>query len=475
MTKIPSISENFSEWYLEAIKLADLADYGPVKGTMIIKPYGYSLWKTVQNVLGKMITDSGTEDAYFPLFIPYSFLAAEKEHVEGFAPELALVTKAGGEDLDEPLVVRPTSETIMYKSFSQWIQSYRDLPLKINQWCNIVRWEKRTMPFMRTSEFLWQEGHTAHTTEIEAVEEVMSALQRYYDFARTYMAIPALRGRKTIGEKFAGADFTTCLEVMVKSKKALQFCTSHLLGQNFAKVFDVSFVNEHNQKEFVWQTSWGFSTRTIGAMIGVHGDDKGLVLPPLMAPIQVIIIPIYKDIEVGKKLKVKIDGIEKNLNAHEIRVKSDWSDNSLGWKFNNWEVKGVPIRIEIGEKEMASNEYRIVLRHTGMVKSISQDQKIEEVLGELIKEIQAEMYQSAERFMQEHTVTVTSESQLASAVEEEVGFIKMFFKDTKEKAKEIQEKYKITPRVIPFETEDERGPDIFTGEEGQFTVFAKAY
>ncbi|WKZ23886.1 MAG: proline--tRNA ligase [Candidatus Dojkabacteria bacterium] len=474
MEKIPNISENFADWYQFVTLKTGLADYGPVKGTMIHRPYGFALWKQVQKVLGQMIEADGVEDVYFPLFIPYSFLAAEKEHVEGFAPEVAMITEAGGEKLEEPLVIRPTSETIMYKTFPNWIQSYRDLPLKINQWCNIVRWEKRTVMYMRTSEFLWQEGHTAHATRDGAVEDVLSAATRYEKFLREYMAIPGYKGYKTTGEKFAGADFTVTIESLVKNKKALQICTSHLLGQNFAKAFGITFLDEKNESQHVWQTSWGFSTRTLGGMIGIHGDEKGLVLPPRMAPVQIVIIPIVKSEEDRIAIANYCEGIEKMLKNVGIRTKTDWGNETPGWKFNQWELKGVPLRIEIGIREVEQKQLTVATR-LGNKSVIALYSEVYKELNALLDEIQALLLSQAEQLLFENTVDVASEAELVAAMESGKAMYRVFFKDDTERAKTLQEKYKITPRVIPFDTIDQKGPDFMTGEEGTPTIFAKAY
>ncbi|WKZ30197.1 MAG: proline--tRNA ligase [Candidatus Dojkabacteria bacterium] len=475
MNGLPSMSENFGEWYQQVILRAGLADYGPVKGTMIFKGYGYTLWKNVQKYLGEMIEKDGVEDVYFPMFIPQSYLSKEKEHVEGFAPEVAVVTHAGGEKLEEPLVIRPTSETIMYKTFANWIQSYRDLPLKINQWANVVRWEKRTTLFMRTSEFLWQEGHTAHATKESADADVFEALHRYDDFLRTYMAIPSIKGYKTSGEKFAGADYTTTLEVLLRSNKALQIGTSHQLGQNFAKAFDVKFVDENNQQQYAWQTSWGFSTRSLGGMIGVHGDDKGLQLPPRMAAVQIVIIPIFKTPEGAAKIKDMADKLIEKGKSVGIRMQADWSENTAGWKFNEWELRGVPLRIEIGERELAEEKLKVVRRVDGSSVVLQYANDIHKQLQELLDESQAMLFRRAEEFLNEHTRQVNSEAELVQALDEGMGFVVFFFNDDKKQADILQEKYKITPRVIPLATENEIGKDIFTGKEGKLTYFAKAY
>jgi prolyl-tRNA synthetase len=475
MNGLPSITENFGEWYQQVILRAGLADYGPVKGTMIFKGYGFSLWKNVQKHLGAMIENDGVEDVYFPMFIPQSYLAQEKAHVEGFAPEVAVVTHAGGEKLEEPLIIRPTSETIMYKTFSNWIQSYRDLPLKINQWANVVRWEKRTTLFMRTSEFLWQEGHTAHATKEGADADVFEALHRYDDFLRTYMAIPSIKGKKTAGEKFAGADYTTTLEVLLRSNKALQIATSHQLGQNFGKAFDVKFVDENNTQQFAWQTSWGFSTRSLGGMIGVHGDDKGLQLPPRMAPIQIIIVPIVKSPEGAEKIKKFADELIEKCKKNEMRIKADWSENSVGWKFNEWELRGVPLRIEIGERELAEEKMKIVRRIDGSSLVLQNTKDVHIQLQELLDEVQAMLFRRAEAFLNEQTKHVESEAELVAALDAGMGFVTFFFNDDQKQSDILQEKYKITPRVIPLDTENESGKDIFTGKDGKLTYFAKSY
>ncbi|MGH7965199.1 MAG: proline--tRNA ligase, partial [Candidatus Binatia bacterium] len=347
-------SQDYSAWYLDVIQQAALTDYGPVKGTMVIRPYGYALWENVQAQLDRRFKETGHANAYFPLFIPYSFLQKEAEHVKGFSPELALVTHAGGKELEEPLVVRPTSETIINYMFSQWVQSWRDLPLLINQWANVVRWELRTRPFLRTSEFLWQEGHTAHATEEEAEEEALRMLGVYADFAINEAAIPVVPGRKSNIEKFAGAIRSYTIEAMMGDGKALQSGTSHNLGQNFARAFDIQYLNKENQLEYVWQTSWGLSTRIVGGIIMTHGDDSGLILPPRLAPIQAIIVPIWNREADKSPVLEMVDRVEQSLQAVGIRVKSDRSEqNTAGWKFNEWELKGVPLRVEIGPKDVA--------------------------------------------------------------------------------------------------------------------------
>jgi prolyl-tRNA synthetase len=346
-------SQDYAAWYIEVIQRAKLVDYGPVKGTMVIRPYGYAIWEHIQAQLDRRFKATGHENAYFPMFIPYSFIQKEAEHVEGFSPELALVTHAGGKQLEEPLVVRPTSETIINHMYAIWIKSYRDLPVLINQWANVVRWEMRTRPFLRTSEFLWQEGHTAHATPEEAEEETLRMLGVYTDFAMNEAAIPVIPGRKSNIEKFAGAVRSYTIEAMMGDGKALQSGTSHNLGQNFARAFETRFQNENGELEFVWQTSWGVSTRMVGGIIMTHGDDKGLVLPPRLAPVQAVIVPIWNKEEDKPRVREKVAQVEAILNEAGIRVKSDLSEQeTAGWKFNEWEMRGVPLRIEIGPKDV---------------------------------------------------------------------------------------------------------------------------
>ena len=370
--RLPDRSNDFSAWYTQIVNRAGLADYGPVKGTMVIKPYGYQLWENIRDIFDKMIKDTGHVNAYFPLFIPKSFLAKEAEHIEGFAKECAVVThtRLKSDDLEgvvidpeskleEEIIVRPTSETVIWSMYKKWIQSHRDLPVLINQWANVVRWEMRTRLFLRTSEFLWQEGHTAHSTSEEAEQETLDILELYRELAEDYLAIPVFTGLKTDSEKFAGAERTYCIEAMMGDKRALQAGTSHNLGQNFAKAFDVTFQTKDNKEEFVWATSWGISTRLIGAVILTHGDDKGLRLPPRIAPIQLVIIPIAKNEEEEKDLKDYLEPITAALKKSKIRVYEDWTNNSPGFKFNEWEMKGVPLRMEVGPRDI--KEQKVVL------------------------------------------------------------------------------------------------------------------
>ncbi len=476
MEKIPNINENFADWYQYVALKAGMADYGPVRGTMIHKPYGFAIWKKVQQILGGMIEDDGVNDVYFPMFIPLSFLTKEKEHVEGFAPEVAMVTKAGGEELEEALVIRPTSETIMYKTFADWIHSYRDLPLKINQWTNVVRWEKRTVLYMRTSEFLWQEGHCAFASKVEAEEDAWKGINRYERFLRDYMAIPAYKGYKTSGEKFAGGDYTLTLEGLMRNGKALQMCTSHLLGQNFAKAFEVTYLDEQNTSQFVWQTSWGFTTRSIGALIATHGDEKGLVLPPRIAPTQIVIVPIFKQEQDRELIASYVNEIESMLRNVKLRFTTDWRNESPGWKFNEWELKGVPMRLEIGKKEVEQNQVTVAMRVGGVKVTLTRVSDLYKTLETMLDEMQATLLVNAEKRLLDQTIEVHSEAELAEAIESETAnMYKVYFKDDTARAKELQEKYKITPRVIPSDTINSKGPDFMTGEEGVPTIFAKAY
>ncbi len=471
------INTEFASWYQEVVLKADLADYGPVKGTMIFKPYGYALWKRVQEVLGEMINKRlGAADVYFPSLIPLEFLEREKEHVEGFAPEVAVVTHAGGKKLSKPVVIRPTSETVMYDAFARWISSYRDLPLKVNQWVNIVRWEKRTVLFLRSTEFLWQEGHTVHATKEEAAEQVIEALDTYEEFLTKYMALPVVKGYKVETEKFAGALYTTTLEALLYTKKALQVATSHHLGQNFAKAFGIKFLSRHNKEEFAWQTSWGLSTRTLGGLIATHGDQAGLVLPPEMAPIKIVIVPIYKGKEEKLKVAEYISSIEKMLDGVGISYHTDWSENTPGWKFNQWELKGVPLRIEVGPSEVEGNQLRCVSRLNREVKVFKRSSGVYKALLKLLDEIQVSLYKKALDFLNEHTSEAKTEEEFAAALSKPGGFVKVFYKDSPKAAEYIKEKYKATPRVVPFDTYEQTGRDFITGEKGaRLTWFAKAY
>ena len=415
--KLPDIDSEISNWYTDVVTKAGLADYGPVKGTMVIKPYGFQLWENVKDVFDGMIKKTGHVNAYFPLLIPKSFLAKEAEHVDGFAKECAVVThtrlKSENDEivvdpdsrLEEEVIIRPTSETVIWSMYKKWIQSYRDLPILINQWANVVRWEMRTRLFLRTTEFLWQEGHTAHKTKEEAQKETLDILDLYKRLAEEYLAIPVYTGLKTDAEKFAGADKTYCIEAMMLDKRALQAGTSHNLGQNFAKAFDVKFQTEDNNEEYVWATSWGISTRLIGAVILAHGDKNGLRIPPKIAPIQTVLIPIFRDVEQRELVEKYIASIEIKLNKLGIRYFIDWSDSSPGFKFNEWELKGVPVRMEIGPRDVESNKLIIARRDNSEKLSISRDE-ISDSLKTILDEIQNNLFNQAKAFRNENTHNV---------------------------------------------------------------------
>src|SRR3989339_36568 len=401
MSKLTPQSTDFSKWYNEIVLASGLADYSDVKGCMIIKPYGYALWENIQKVMDEKIKELGVDNVYLPLLIPESYFEKEKEHVKGFAPEVAWVTHAGGKKLDERLAIRPTSETIMYRTFARWIASYRDLPLKVNQWANVIRWEMRTRLFLRTTEFLWQEGHTLHETKEQADEMVQNALYMYKTFARDYLAMAVIDGRKSESEKFAGAEYTTSIEAMMKDKKALQLGTSHLLAQNFAKSFEVKFLDKEGKEQTPWPTSWGVSTRMIGGLIMAHGDDKGLIIPPNIAPIQVIIVPIWKDNSEKKIVKNYIEKLKEKLQG--LKYKIDWDDGkSPGWKFNEWEMKGVPLRVEVGPKDEASNQIIAVRRDTGEKIKVNFKEAGNKI-KELIEEIQRNLLEKNAKFLKENT------------------------------------------------------------------------
>lgn len=473
--EITKKSENISEWYNNVILKAELADYGPVKGTMVIRPYGYAIWERVQQELDAKIKSGGVQNAYFPLFIPHSLLEKEKEHVKGFAPELAIVTIGGGEKLQDPLVVRPTSETIMYAMYAKWIQSYRDLPLLINQWNNVVRWEKRTYLFLRTSEFLWQEGHTAHATEKEAGEMQETALEWYRQMYEDYYAIPVYIGVKSESEKFAGAKTTYTIEALMPDGKALQACTSHNLGQNFSKVFDIHFLTREQKTDYVWQTSWGFSTRSLGGLFLVHGDDNGLVLPPKMAPYHVVIIPITKNEPVSTDMSAYITSLQQELLVAGVRVHIDMQEESLGRKFNKWELKGVPLRFEIGESEVANNDITIARRDTFEKFKIAKTAAVEKT-KELLETIQSALYNKAKRFLKENTHEVATYDEFKNIMSTSRGFLKAFWCEDEECEKKIKEETKATTRCLPFDAKEEKGKCIRCGNSAKHRwFFAQAY
>ncbi len=485
--KIPKQKTNFSEWYTQIVKNAELADYGPVKGTMVIKPYGFQLWENIKDSIDRMIKKTGHVNAYFPLFIPKSFLAKEAEHVEGFAKECAIITHTRLKNdqknaivvdpeskLDEEIIVRPTSETVIWSMYKKWIQSYRDLPILINQWANVVRWEMRTRLFLRTSEFLWQEGHTAHETEEEAQKETLDILELYRQLAEDYLAIPVFTGMKTDSEKFAGADKTYCIEAMMGDKRALQAGTSHNLGQNFAKAFDVKFQTKNNNEEYVWATSWGVSTRLVGAIILTHGDDKGLRLPPKIAPIQIVIIPIQKSEDDKKKIKLYLEPMIKSLMSSDIRVHIDWTKNTPGFKFNEWEMKGVPIRMEVGPRDIENDQVVIVRRDLGEKIFLSKKDTLIKVPN-LLEEIQRNLFNQAKKFRDSNTFSVTSYKQFCSIIETG-GFVRCGWNGSPKTELKIKEETKATIRCIPFDENPIGKNCILSGDPAKYEViFAKAY
>ncbi|MEJ7860066.1 MAG: proline--tRNA ligase [Pyrinomonadaceae bacterium] len=486
---LPTRSENYSEWYNEIIKRANLAENSAVRGCMVIKPYGYAIWEKMQRALDDMFKATGHENAYFPLFVPKSFLEKEEEHAEGFAKECAVVTHyrlkkdPSGKGLvvdenaklEEELVIRPTSEAVIWNTYKNWIQSWRDLPLLINQWANVVRWEMRTRLFLRTAEFLWQEGHTAHSTSEEAIAETNQMLDVYATFAEEWMAMPVIKGAKTPNERFAGAEDTLCIEALMQDGKALQAGTSHFLGQNFAKSFDVKFVNKENQLEYAWATSWGVSTRLIGALIMAHSDDKGLVLPPKLAPVQVVIVPIYKGVEDLAKISERVNPIFEELKAKGIAVKYDDNDNQRsGWKFAEYELRGVPVRLGIGLRDLENGTIEVARRDT-LTKETRPLESITEYVENLLEEIQTNIYQKALQFRNDNTFRVDSWEDFTTQIEKG-GFIVAHWDGTSETEEKIKQETKATIRCIPFESVEESGNCIFSGEPSNGRViFARAY
>lgn len=481
-------SQDYSQWYLDIVREADLAENSVVRGCMVIKPYGYAIWENFKKELDKMFKDTGHENAYFPLFIPKSFLAREAEHVEGFAKECAVVThhrlkvdKKEGVVVDpqarlaEELVVRPTSETIIYDSFSKWIKSWRDLPMLINQWANIVRWEMRTRPFLRTTEFLWQEGHTAHATLKEAEQETLQMLGVYQKFAETYLAIPVIAGKKSQSEKFAGALHTYCIEAMMQDGKALQAGTSHNLGQNFAKPFKVMFTDRDGKNKYVWQTSWGVTTRLVGALIMAHSDDLGLVLPPKIAPLQVVIVPIWKSDQEQKQVLELAQNLKRQLEK-KYSVKLDDRDYlKPGFKFSDWETKGVPIRLEVGPKDVAAGQV-VVVRRDNLEKQPVSIEQLESHLTEILNDIQTVLYKRAKKFLTDNTHQVDSYDEFKDVIKNKHGFVLAHWDGTPETEAKIQAETQATIRCIPLKGKKEAGQCIFSGKPSkQRVVFAKAY
>ncbi|NTV98670.1 MAG: proline--tRNA ligase [Chlorobiaceae bacterium] len=478
--KITSRSEDYSQWYIDLVRSAKLADYSDVRGCMVIRPNGYAIWEKMQAALDRMFKETGHVNAYFPLFIPESFIAKEAEHIEGFAPECAVVTHGGGEELAEKLYVRPTSETIIWSSYKKWIQSYRDLPILINQWANVVRWELRTRLFLRTTEFLWQEGHTAHATPEEAKEEVLRMINVYKTFAEEFMALPVIIGKKTDSEKFAGAVETYCIEAMMQDAKALQAGTSHNLGQNFAKAFDCQFQTKEGKLDYVWATSWGVSTRLIGALIMAHSDDRGLVLPPKLATRQVVIIPILK----GDKAAVleRAEAIADSLKKNGIPAFVDSSEqNSPGWKFAEYELQGIPLRIELGPRDIENNSCIVARRDTLKKTDLILDDSLVANIGKLLNDIQQNMFQKALQFRNDNTYEVTTYQEFREKVEK--GFVIAHWDGTDETEAKIKEETKATIRVLPEEDEyiskygiDKPGMCVYSGKPARRkAVFAKAY
>ncbi|MBX3239324.1 MAG: proline--tRNA ligase [Chitinophagaceae bacterium] len=489
--EITSRSEDYSQWYNDLVIKGGLADYSAVRGCMVIKPYGFTLWENMRDQLDKMFKDTGHVNAYFPLFVPKSLFEAEEKNAEGFAKECAIVThyrlkndpsKPGKlmvdpeAKLEEELVVRPTSEAIIWNTYKTWIQSYRDLPILVNQWANVVRWEMRTRLFLRTAEFLWQEGHTAHATAEEAVEETEKMLGVYAEFVENWMALPVIRGVKTPNERFAGALETYCIEALMQDGKALQAGTSHFLGQNFAKAFDVQFLNKENKQEYVWATSWGVSTRLIGALVMAHSDDEGLVLPPRIAPLQVVIVPIYKGEDQKAKVDEKVKELMYQLKLSGVRVKYDDSDNARpGWKFAEYEKKGVPVRIAIGARDVENNTAEIARRDTREKSTVTMD-GLPVYIVNLLEEIQQAMYDRALQYRNEHITTVDTWDDFMKTLNEKGGFVSAHWDGTPETEEKIKELSKATIRCIPLDNKEAAGNCILTGKPSrQRVLFAQAY
>jgi len=489
---LPKRSEDYSLWYNELVKRADLAENSPVRGCMVIKPYGYSIWEKMQAELDRMFKETGHSNAYFPLFIPKSFLSKEASHVEGFAKECAVVTHyrlKNAEDgsgvivdpeakLEEELIVRPTSETVIWSTYKNWIQSYRDLPLLVNQWANVVRWEMRTRLFLRTTEFLWQEGHTAHATSDEAMSETVQMMNIYAQFAEEFMALPVVKGKKTESERFAGADETLCIEALMQDGKALQAGTSHFLGQNFAKAFEVKFATKEGGLEYVWGTSWGVSTRLMGALIMAHSDDNGLVLPTKLAPFQVVIVPIYRGEEELAMISVKAKEIMAELRKAGISVKYDDRDTQKpGWKFAEYELKGVPVRIALGPRDLENKTLEIARRDTLTKESFQwEEMPIAQKIGGLLDEIQEGIYQKAFDFRKDNTTEVNSWEEFKQVLEEKAGFLSAHWDGTPETEEKIKELTKATIRCIPLDQLPEQGVCVYSGKPSSGRVlFAKAY
>jgi prolyl-tRNA synthetase len=489
--EITSREQDYSQWYNDLVLKGGLADYSAVRGCMVIKPYGYALWENMRDQLDRMFKETGHVNAYFPLFVPRSFLEKEEGHAEGFAKECAVVThyrlKADPANkgklmadpdskLEEELIIRPTSEAIIWNAYRDWINSYRDLPLLINQWANVVRWEMRTRLFLRTAEFLWQEGHTAHATAEEAVEETIRMLNVYAEFVENYMALPVIKGVKTANERFAGAVDTYCIEALMQDGKALQAGTSHFLGQNFAKAFDVKYLNKENKQEYVWATSWGMSTRLIGALIMAHSDDEGLVFPPRLAPVQVVIVPIYRGEEQKAVIDEKVHQLMAELRQAGIRVKYDDSDNARpGWKFAEHELKGVPVRLAIGVRDLEQNVVELARRDTREKSSVSLN-GLPGYITALLEEIQANMYNRAKEYRDSHITPVDTWEEFRDVLENKGGFVSAHWDGTVETEERIKDETKATIRCIPLDSQEEEGKCILTGKPSlRRVLFAQAY
>jgi len=473
--KVTPRDKDYSRWYTDIVLQAKLADYSPVKGTMVIRPNGYAIWEIIQSTLDRMFKESGHVNAYFPLLIPESFMKKEAEHVEGFSPECAVVTIGGNQELEEKLYIRPTSETIIWSMYKKWIMSYRDLPILINQWANVVRWELRTRLFLRTSEFLWQEGHTAHATYEEAEEETVKILNIYKKFAEEYLAIPVITGKKSESEKFAGALHTYSIEAMMQDRKALQAGTSHNLGQNFAKAFDVQFQDKEGGLQYVWATSWGVSTRLVGALIMAHSDDRGLVLPPRMAQRPVVIVPIWRGEEEKTRVLEFAESVYRELKEEYNVIFDDREQYKPGFKFADWELQGIPIRLEIGPKDVAKNALVLVRRDT-MQKQFVDRQGILETVREQLKTMQSEMLEKARAFREAHTFTVDEYSALKDIIEGDGGFVQAHWCGSAECESKVKDDTKATIRNIPFDSPLEEGHCIVCGKRSERRViFARSY
>ncbi|MFQ5630216.1 MAG: proline--tRNA ligase [bacterium] len=472
---ITTREQDYARWYTDVIAAAKLADYAPVKGCMVIMPNGYAIWEKMQAALDGLFKETGHENAYFPLFIPESFMKREAEHVEGFAPECAVVTHGGGKKLEEPLFIRPTSETIIWSMYQKWIQSYRDLPILINQWANIVRWEMRTRLFLRTTEFLWQEGHTAHATSEEAVQETLQMIEVYRQFAEEFMAMPVIVGLKSEKEKFAGAVKTYCIEAMMQDRKALQAGTSHFLGQNFAKAFDVTYQTESGAREYVWATSWGVSTRMVGGLVMTHSDDRGLVVPPRLAPLQAVVVPIWRGDDERTTILERVDQFTADWKGHFSFKIDDRENYRPGWKFNEWEQRGVPVRIEIGPKDLENSNAVLVRRDTGEKQVVAQD-KLREEIADVLDKMQVELFNRAVEHRENNTHHLDSYDEFKELIESPGGFFWVHWCGSRQCEDRLQNETKATIRVIPKENQKENGRCLLCGgSSNERVVVAKAY